>query len=292
LRQDAVDFDVLVWDASKDDATERVVERNKQAFDDRGIGLIYRRAKRIGLVSQRNDAVREAKGDVVFFIDDDCEVSCDGLSVLADTFNSFPWLMGCGLPLFNKIIKTQPSDKTRIKRFLTAPIRAIMRFIFSGMDAKKRAVRSSTGVQTPSMDLPGEAEWLSGGSMAFRREVFGEIVLDEDLERFGGYAVWEDVDFSHRVFLHFSRPLLVSGSGLVVHHAAPGQRIYGRRFLAARYYNMAKIRRNYMKYKKYPLLPFIWEFRIGETLTMLWSGAKIIDIVAAYKMARQELDKQ
>ncbi len=55
-----------------------------------------------------NDAVKSARGGIVFFIDDDCEVSSDGLSALEKCFEEYPECMGAGLMVFDK---DAPSEK-------------------------------------------------------------------------------------------------------------------------------------------------------------------------------------
>ena len=61
----------------------------------------YFKAPRVGLASQRNDAVKVARGDIIFFIDDDCEVSSDGLSALNEGFKD-QTTYGGGLKLIPK----------------------------------------------------------------------------------------------------------------------------------------------------------------------------------------------
>ena len=49
---------------------------------------------------------------------------------------------------------------------------------------------------------PGDldpVEFLQGGNMILRRRVLEEFRFDESLDRFGGYALGEDVMFSYPV---------------------------------------------------------------------------------------------
>lgn len=77
LRQEP-GFDVLIWDASADDRSRDVVQGYQERFRSAGIPLRYERAPRAGLTSQRNDAIKTVDSDVVFFIDDDSEVTRGG----------------------------------------------------------------------------------------------------------------------------------------------------------------------------------------------------------------------
>ena len=215
LAQDTVDFEVIIWDASDNDRSEKVAGDYASRFGKKGVLFRYFRAPRAGLPSQRNDAVAAASGDVVFFIDDDSEVSLNGVSSLAKCFINNPACMGAGLRLIDgsEEKKSGASLQERMKEKLYTMFAYV----------KKRKVHpsgSNKGLTAPS----GAAEWLSGCSMAFRREIFHSMKFNEKLQTFGGYAMSEDVEFSHRVFLHFDTPLLVPSGGYVVHHEVPEAR--------------------------------------------------------------------
>jgi glycosyltransferase involved in cell wall biosynthesis len=286
LRQDSSDFEVLIWDASDGEATREAVERTRPSFEKRDIALSYVRAPRAGSASQRNDAAQEAKGDVVFFIDDDSEVSSDGLSVLTRYFNDFKWLYGLGLPITDK---TPRIDKYVGHPFIGA-LRNLMYAFFIGANSGYRKIRSSTRNNSVLHDLSGIAEWLTGAGMAFRKSVFEELKFDERLELFGGYAMGEDYDFSHRVFLRYGEPLLVASSGTLVHHNAGGGRIADDvKRCAAVFYNTAIIRANFRKYRNYKLPPFLWELRVGMVLSMLMQKKGPLNICRGYIAYRKAL---
>ena len=133
------------------------------------------------------------------------------------------------------------------------------------------------------MDAPGSAEWLTGCCMAFRKDVFREIRFDERLQRFGGYAMAEDVDFSHRVFLRFGEPFLIASESLVVHHLSPGGRIGSDiAKLSAMYFNTMIMKENFKEYGKYNAMSFLWEQRIGRSLAMLAGGYRVRDLIRGY----------
>jgi len=60
--------------------------------------------------------------------------------------------------------------------------------------------------------------------MAYRKTVFSDHCFDERLQRFGGYALWEDALFSHRLHRE-GYVLYVTAGGLVTHRPAPGGRM-------------------------------------------------------------------
>lgn len=269
-------FEVIVWDASDGDDTQLLCEHFSCLFQNRDVALSYHRAPRRGLASQRNDAVKVATGDIFFFIDDDCEVSCDTLSALYSTFYSFGWLKAAGISMLNK---TTASRNSVFKR---------MGARFWGMKntSLRRQILRSGALSMPIKDLPGEAEWLSGGAMAYRKNVFDELAFEERLERFGGYAMGEDYDFSHRVMLHFKEPLLICSGGYIIHIAATtgGNRTVGSNRVAATFFNMYLIRNNFSKYKKMPISAFIWQL-LGSTLALLSTGAGLSDLIHGVQKA-------
>jgi glycosyltransferase involved in cell wall biosynthesis len=284
LRQDCRDFEIIIWDASDDESTRNASCELTPCFKDRGIDLIYRKAPRVGLASQRNDSVREARGDAVLFIDDDCGLLSDAVSVVMRYFSDFEWLMGLGLPLIDKL--------PRIDKYVAHPVlgfaRDLLYIFFMGSSSSYRKMRNSTKNALPTVDAPGKAEWLSGGCMAFRKTIFTDMTFDERLQTFGGYSYGEDVDFSHRVFLRYGDPLLVASGGSTVHYNSASDRnvrIAGK--CAAMFYNTAVIRENFVRFRKYRLLPFLWELRIGLVLSMIAQGTKLSDILKGYSMYRK-----
>jgi GT2 family glycosyltransferase len=152
-----------------------------------------------------------------------------------------------------------------------------------------RIINKHGGLSLPIKDLPGPAEWLSGGSMSFRKIVFERVQFDERLESFGGYALGEDYDFSHRAMLEFGQPHLISNGGYVVHHAAAGGRTAGIEGIAAHFFSAELIRRNFKKYgKRFNPLRVAWGY-LGTLLYLLKSGAKPMNIISGIRLARAKL---
>lgn len=286
LKQDTSDFEVLVWDASDDDLTEKAVADRAEDFSRRGTLLRYVWAPRRGSASQRNDAVKEAKGVLIFFIDDDSEVSPNGISSLVAAFAGNSALKGAGLPLSEAFPKSEKGKDANLPRRLLTFAR---KTFWEGGGSARRIKKSALNVLSGT-DFPGTAQWLSGGDMAFRREVFSELCFDERLERFGGYALGEDMDFSHRVWLRFREPLLVVQEGGVVHHAAEGGRLDRVKTAAAYFYNSKIIRDSFNGCGgRYGLLPFLWEQRVLRALRMFEGGLSVKEIITGYQLYRAAL---
>ncbi len=217
LGQDIDDFEVIVWDASKDDLSLGVVRDMEPLFREKGVSLTFHRAPRRGSASQRNDAVRSAKGRIVFFMDDDSEVSPDGIRGLSDCFGKYPYAMGAGL------VVQEVVDGMNLSEPRSATEKLKDRFYRLAGYKRTRKVHPS-GTAKGLWAGPGPAEWLSGCSMAFRRQVFDDIRFNERMETFGPYASGEDIEFSHRVFLKYGEPLRIAEKGMLVHRPSPTQR--------------------------------------------------------------------
>jgi glycosyltransferase involved in cell wall biosynthesis len=80
------DFDVVVVDQSATGNTEVAVRALMLAQD----GLTYVRASLSGLSRARNTALEHARGPIVAFTDDDCEVDADWLHHLVTAFSQYP----------------------------------------------------------------------------------------------------------------------------------------------------------------------------------------------------------
>jgi GT2 family glycosyltransferase len=231
--------------------------------------------------------VREARGDAVLFIDDDCGLLSDSIGVAKRYFSDFEWLMGLGLPLMDK--------RPRLDKYVAHPILGFVRDLlytfFMGGSSPYRKVRNSTKHVYPMMDAPGKAEWLPGFCMAFRKTVFVDMAFDERLQTFGGYSYGEDYDFSHRVFLRYGAQLLVASSGFAVHYNSSGGRyVHKVEECAAMFYNTAVIRENFAEFRRYRLLPFLWELRVGLILSMIMQRTRLYNILKGYSMYRKAIN--
>lgn len=115
-------------------------------------------------------------------------------------------------------------------------------------------------------DHPGEAQWLSGGSMAYRKEVFNKFNFEERLEKFSDYAFGEDVQFSSRLFMNGMK-MVIAENGYVIHHGVAGIRFDDNKSeVAARIYNHFVVWKTVIfKHSKISILNFTWSL-IGEII--------------------------
>lgn len=299
-------FDVLVWDASDDDQSKVVAEAFAPRFAEAGVSFRYVKAPRVGMTSQRNDAIKAVSTDVVFFIDDDSEVGAGGVKALADAFDSHPWLKGAALPLIeifggggltDKNVQLMSQRLTFKKIFLS-----LIRRLQGGSDPSRRTVNKTGTRMFPRIDTPAPAEFMSGCDMAFRRSVFDELQFEEELQRFSNYAWSEDIDLTHRVFLHYKLPLLVIPGPVVIHLPTNSGRgrvadqskgsnarlIDSSRGFAVQFYNGWILHRNFSRYVRYSTFT--------KDLMMMLVAIKnrrlknCIEGYKMYKKARKEIE--
>jgi glycosyltransferase involved in cell wall biosynthesis len=253
-RQDVNDFETIVWDASGDDSSRRVAEEYAAAHPHRIVR--YFKAPRAGLTAQRNDAVREARGEIVFFIDDDCEVSPNSIQALEQMFGEQEHLSAGCLRLD---FKRPPRNRHSLcvdGRF--GP--ALLSVYEKAFDWSLRM----TAVHWCSMpSQEGFTDFLCGCDMAFRRNLLSKYRFEERLQKFAGYAFGEDQLLS-RQLRGDGLKLFVTGKALVIHRAAVAERIRDP-FNKGRVdgYNAGIMwKEGVFPYARWTVFPFLWA-RLG-----------------------------
>jgi len=214
-QHDAPPFEVIVWDASDNDQSRAVVEQF--TAENPGISIRYCKAPRVGLARQRNDAVKEANGEIVFFIDDDSEVSPDGIRALSEMFAADDRIVGGCLPLdYNFPEGTKPANLRA-----TGLWALFLKGCYGLFEPSKKA----SGIFPPiAPSRRGSIFYLFGCDMAFRKEIFATHRFEERLQRFSNYALSDDLIFS-RVLIQEGHELRVAKEGYVIHWPGSGGRL-------------------------------------------------------------------
>lgn len=219
------EFVCVVWDASEDDLTRRVVENRIWSFE-----ALYFKAPRKGLASQRNDAVKYVLDTFpgvrhVVFMDDDSEFSKDALAGVAESFEKQNVL------LVNIPTKPPAPFSWRTRSSL----------------ALKRLLRMNRHGVTPFLynyggeDEAGgcDVEWTGGCGMGVDVSVFRdmEVFFPEEFQYFGGYALGEDLAFSLYVSKKLGGRIINSLYGYCKHHAVGSPRLSIQNMAASKWYN-------------------------------------------------------
>lgn len=170
-----------------------------------------------GLTLQRNHGIRESRGDLIFFFDDDVDLDINYLAEVEKAFvNDTRHEIGA---VGGRIAESNPpSLRLRLEQSVFGAIRFAFgvvgtrngRFYPSGMPSHPRASQPS-----------GFIECLSGCCMAFRREVFEKAAFDEHLARYG---LMEDADISKQT-LDAGYKIYYQASAALVHKESPMNRL-------------------------------------------------------------------
>ena len=168
--------EVVVVDASGDDASRAVVER---------AGFRYVRGP-LGACRQRNLGLERVGGDIVAFLDDDVLLERDSLTRLLEPFAE-PGVVGAT----GKVVEPSPrrvdTKHSRLRRFRP------------GAGPQGTMMRCGYPNRLWSVDEPHEVETMNGCFMAARTDDARAVGFDERLEAPGGYALLDDEDFAYRL---------------------------------------------------------------------------------------------
>ncbi len=87
-------YEIIVVDDGSTDGTHKTVLGIQKRFPEHVIRYFYR--ENGGPAKARNKGIKEAKGEIVFFTDDDCAVPPDWMETLLDGFHRYPEATGVG----------------------------------------------------------------------------------------------------------------------------------------------------------------------------------------------------
>jgi GT2 family glycosyltransferase len=173
-----------------------------------------------GLTLQRNIGIRNSEGDLLFFFDDDMEFDANYLVRVEAVFaRDIQGEIGAVGGRISNLFDNQPMTfRYQIERLIFS----LIRFIF-GLDGFGSGRFRFSGMPTYSPALEGGKyiECLSGGLMAFRREVFDKIKFDESLPNYG---LMEDVDISKQT-LDAGYKIYYETSATLLHNESPRNRL-------------------------------------------------------------------
>jgi len=191
-------FEVLVVDNASTDNTAQVVDACAQRG---GLAVRYVRENELGLDAARNRGIRESKGDIVAFLDDDARAREDWAGAILEGFASYPApILGGRVDLVWEAERPVWFSDVLLKYLIHC-------------DYGDRPVEISG------------APWLYGTNVAFRKKLFQEIGLFRlDLDRKGDSLMGGgDTEFFQRA-RRLGKTLQYL-PGMVVGHLVPAQRL-------------------------------------------------------------------
>ena len=180
LRADPAPMEVLVVDGDERRSAQAVVEAAATPGD-AGPALRYVHSAP-GLTLQRNRGVREARGDVVVFLDDDVEVNTPLFAALERAYRD-PSVVGAT----GRVVEGG-------ERRFGNKRSAVRRLLFRGEEGT--LTRFGYPRRLQNSDRERDVELMQGCLMSGRRGIVEQVGFDE---RLTGYALAEDEDFSYRL---------------------------------------------------------------------------------------------
>ncbi len=147
------DYEILLVDNNCTDNTRGVCEAFQKAHPD--VQFRYAQEPEQGLSAARNRGIREAKGEIIVYIDDDALVDSHYLRDYADWFAAHPETMACGGPI-------EPLYETQEPEWMTPYTKALLTAWMNYGDKVR---------EYPRGRFPG------GGNAAYRKCVFDKVGL-------------------------------------------------------------------------------------------------------------------
>lgn len=206
------EYELIVVDNASSDKTEDVVRHASKDLKN----LHYFHEPELGLSHARNRGIKEAKGDIIIFIDDDALPESDWIEVLIRSFQSvFPIPVCVGgriLPKWEVPIPAWFPDGAHIQSLSLVDIGDDPRWLF-----------------TPS---------LGAGNLAIRKSAFRRIGgFDTRLGRKGTSPFsMEEILFLFLVLQEYGRQSLMYQPAAVVHHRITENRMVDLRHVLRRSY--------------------------------------------------------
>ena len=147
------DYEILLVDNNCTDNTRAICEHFAAAHED--VQFRYVVEPEQGLSVARNKGIKEAKGDVIVYVDDDALVDSHYLRDYVEWFAAHPETMACGGPI-------EPLYETQEPDWMTPYTRALLTAWMNYGDKVR---------EYPKGRYPG------GGNAAYRKEVFDKVGL-------------------------------------------------------------------------------------------------------------------
>ena len=156
-------YEIVLVDNNCTDNTREICETFAKAHKD--VNFRYVVESEQGLSAARNKGIKEAKGDVIVYVDDDALVDSPYLRTYAEWFATHPKTMACGGPI-------EPLYETEEPSWMSPYTKALLTAWMNYGDKAR---------EYPRGRYPG------GGNAAYRKEVFDQVGLfNTALGRKGG----------------------------------------------------------------------------------------------------------
>lgn len=165
------EYEVIVINDGSKDHTDQVIAEFHVAHPE--INLIYVRQKNWGVACARNEGIKRARGEIIFFTDDDCVVPKNWIETLADGYRRHPEIAGAGGWY-------EYPEEVRQNRFIQ-----YLWYIFCMAYGKGRApeeIKNTSYLENPAGNT---------SNMSYRKSVLDKIGGFDESINFVGFVDWE-----------------------------------------------------------------------------------------------------
>jgi glycosyltransferase involved in cell wall biosynthesis len=210
LRQTMRLNEVIVVDDSDDFKTKELIGQLQSCFSEAGITIrhfmpLEDEVKSISRA--RNLGAKEARGDIVIFLDDDVIITGENyVKDILEVFDIYPNALGVQGTVIN---------------FGYSHLENSIKKVFYYWYAEIGECRMLPSGKTTYACFPNKiisCEWLFGLNVAYRKKVFDEFSFNEKLI---GYSLGEDKEFSYKIHKKYPNSLFQTPYAKVYHDTSP-----------------------------------------------------------------------
>lgn len=272
LRQTTRVNEVIVVDDSDDFKTKELIMQLQGYFSRAGITIKHFMSSKNEVKSiskARNLGAKEARGDIVIFLDDDVTIDENYVKEILKVFDMYSQALGVQGTVVN--LRYSHLDNS-IKKV----------FYYWHAEAEKCRMLPSgktTFAYSPSGIIP--CEWLFGLNVAYKREVFKEFSFNE---RLLGYSLGEDKELSYKIYKKYPGSLFLTPYARVYHYPPSSNNMSKQKIYIITAYPIGFFFNNIEQTLKNKAI-FFWS-EIGRIiLGIIWSlpnATKIKHLITSY----------
>jgi len=196
---------IIVVDGGITSETQEVIDRFK---GDGKLSIVQvTNSERKGSTASMNIGAEHAAGDIIAFLDDDVRLVPEWLAEILRGYHEVEDAAGVG----GQIINIYQFMHSKFYEFY----HSIRRFLFQGKMGKISFVGIPYYLLVDPSDKLLSVDYLHGGNMSFRREIFNVHKLDANIE------MLDEFDLGIRI-TRWGKGKLIYNSKALLYHGAPG----------------------------------------------------------------------
>src|SRR3989338_7518174 len=166
-------YEVIVINDGSRDYTNRVAEEFQKNHPE--INFTYLKQKNHGVSHARNQGIKRAKGEIIFFTDDDCVVPENWIETLADGYRRHPEVAGVGGWY------EYPEDMYKKSLFVNYTMLRLQKR-FKNIISQKKEIKNNKFFLNPARNTP---------NTSYKKSVLDKFGGFDEFINFVGLVDWE-----------------------------------------------------------------------------------------------------